>query len=257
MNCKLFEVNNLVTVVTGAAQGIGKAIAERFGNAGADVVILDIADGGQDVADRIGARFIKTDVAKEEEYSDALASIAKESGQIDVLINNAAIQLYGTSIKDEDSELFDRIMRTNLNSVYFGMKHVERFVRDNGAIINTASTAGQMSMPGISAYGASKAAIIHLTKTAALELAPRGIRVNCVLPGITATPTLVDDPEEIAMRLARTFTPLGRAAHPAEIAALFHYLASPEAAYVTGQAYVIDGGASTGWSIQAIDKVLS
>lgn len=249
----MFSIEGKVCVVTGGASGIGRAIVERFVHAGANVTIIDIADDGRAVAENVGAGFVRADVSKEEEVARALDEIAERSGRIDVLINNAAIQLFGPSVEDETAEDFTRTFEVNVCGVFYGLKHGPRHMPDGGSIVNTASIAGFTPAPGMGKYSASKAAVIHLTQTAAIELAHRKIRVNCVCPGITRTPVVADDPEQKEERQAAILAPLGRAAEPHEIAGIYHFLAAPESAYATGQAFTIDGGLTSGWSRRLVD----
>ncbi|MCZ6721371.1 MAG: SDR family oxidoreductase [Alphaproteobacteria bacterium] len=252
----MFSIEGMVAVVTGGASGIGRAVAERFARAGAKVAIIDIADG-REPAERMGADFIRADVAEEDDVARALAEIAQKNAEINILVNNAAIQPFGPTMEEETAEDFKRTFEVNVNGVFYGLKHAPRHMPDGASIINTASISGFTPMPGIGKYGASKAAVIFLTQAAAIELAERRIRVNCVCPGITRTPVVTADPERKEERMAAILTPLGRAAEPDEIAGIYHFLAAPESGYVTGQTYLVDGGLTTGWSKQLVDTLLS
>lgn len=249
---KTFSIEGKVAVVTGGASGIGRAVVERFVGAGAKVTILDITESRK-LAESLGAAFVQADVANEAEIARALGEIAARHGPIDVLVNNAAIQPFGPSVEEEKVEDFKRTLEVNVLGVFHGLKHGPRHMPDGASIINTASIAGFTPAPGMGKYGASKAAVIHLTRTAAIELGPRRLRVNCVCPGITRTPVVADDPEHKEERQAAVLAPLERAAEPHEIAGIYHFLAAPESSYVTGQAFTIDGGLTSGWSRRLVE----
>jgi 3alpha(or 20beta)-hydroxysteroid dehydrogenase len=239
-------------VVTGGASGIGRATAVRFAEAGARIVIGDRNDASP-LAKEIDGVAVQADVAIEDDVARLMQTAAGRFGRIDVAINNAGV---GTTewLPDMHEEALDLNIDTNFKGAVWGIKHAPRFMGDGGSIVNTASVAALFGSPGYAAYAASKAALVSVTKTAALELAPRRIRVNCVCPGTVDTPMSEGDDVEVEMAIAEDIHPLGRIAQPEEIAALFHYLASDESAFVTGQAIAIDGGMSAGsglgsWSV--------
>jgi 3alpha(or 20beta)-hydroxysteroid dehydrogenase len=239
-------------VVTGGASGIGKAIALRFADAGAKIVIGDRNDASS-VADEIDAIAVLADVSVEDDVARLMQTANDHFGRIDVAINNAGV---GTTewLPHMGEQALDLNLDTNFKGAVWGIKHAARFMGDGGSIVNTASIAALFGTPGYAAYSASKAAIVSVTKTAALELAPRAIRVNCVCPGTVDTPMSEGDDVEIEMAIADKIHPLGRIAQPEEIAALFHYLAVDESSFITGQAIAIDGGMSAGsglgaWSV--------
>ena len=240
----LFSLKDKVAVVTGGASGIGRATAERFAAAGARVVIADLTDASA-IADQIDGIAVEADVSVESDV-ERLMQTAKDSfGRLDVAINNAGI---GTTewLPDMVEDALNLNLDTNFKGAVWGIKHAARFMTAGGSIANTASVAALLGSPGYTAYAASKAAIVSATKTAALELAPRRIRVNCICPGTVDTPMNEGDDVELEMAIADKIHPLGRIARPEEIAALFHYLASDESAFITGQAIAIDGGMSAG-----------
>jgi NAD(P)-dependent dehydrogenase (short-subunit alcohol dehydrogenase family) len=247
----VFDLSGKTAVITGAAAGIGKAIAERFHAAGAGVALVDRRDGVA-LAERLGGLFIEADVSREAGIERMLASARAHFGKIDILVNNAGIQPLGVRFDDLTEQLFNRTFAVNVNSVAFGIKHAGRILEGGGRVINTASFVGLIGIPLGAAYAASKAAVIHLTRLGAIELAPRGITVNAVCPGTVRTPAVTDLPGNPEIAFIERATLLGRIAEPEEIAALFHYLASPEAAYVTGQAFAIDGGITAGWKEYAL-----
>jgi NAD(P)-dependent dehydrogenase (short-subunit alcohol dehydrogenase family) len=240
----LFSLEGKVAVVTGGASGIGEATARRFARAGARVVIGDVADASG-VAAATGGLFVRTDVSHEAEVETLLENALRELGRLDVVVNNAGGGAGGFLATLSEPDL-DRTLNVNLKGVVWGIKHAAPRIADGGSILSTASLAGLIGTPSYGAYVASKAAVIGITRTAALELAPRRVRVNCVCPGTIDTPMARKAEGEVEWRLAALLHPLGRVGRPEEVAALFHFLASDESAFITGQAIAIDGGFSAG-----------
>ena len=239
----MFSLQGKIAVVTGGASGIGEATARRFARAGAKVAIGDLRDASA-TAKEIGGLAVRTDVSREAEVEHLLESALREFGRIDVVVNNAGVGAgdFLASLSERD---LDKTLAVNLKGTVWGIKHAAPRISDGGSIMSTASVAGLTGTPSYGAYVASKAAIIGITKTAALELAPRRVRVNCVCPGTIDTP-MMDDAEGVEYRLAGVLHPLGRMGTAEEVAALFHFLASDESAFITGQAIAIDGGMSAG-----------
>jgi 3alpha(or 20beta)-hydroxysteroid dehydrogenase len=250
----MFSLKDKVAVITGGASGIGKATGLRFSQAGAKVVLADIQDGS-DVAREAGGIFVKTDVSKEGQVKALMEAAVSEYGKLDIVVNNAGIG-EGNEIKDISEAELDRILGVNTKGVLWGMKHSVPHIADGGSIINTASYAGLAAFPSYGSYTASKCAVIGLTKTAALELAPRGIRVNAVCPGTIDTPINAGPMAEVELALATHVHPLRRLGRPEEVAALFHFLASDESAFITGVAIPIDGGLSAGIGLGIIEPML-
>jgi 3alpha(or 20beta)-hydroxysteroid dehydrogenase len=230
--------------VTGGASGIGEATARRFAAAGAKVVIGDRADASR-VADAIGGVALRSDVSREAEVEVLMEAALRAFGRLDAVVNNAGVGA-GTLLATLREEDLDACLAANLKGVVWGIKHAAPRMADGGSIMSTASVAGLIGAPSYGAYVASKAAVIGVTRTAALELAPRGIRVNCVCPGTIDTPMARTAEGEVEARLARVLHPLGRMGRPEEVAALFHFLASDECGFLTGQAIALDGGLSAG-----------
>ncbi|MDP9234255.1 MAG: SDR family oxidoreductase [Actinomycetota bacterium] len=245
----MFSLKDKVAVVTGGASGIGKATAERFAAAGAKVVIGDLTDATS-LADAIGGIAVQTNVSVEGDVARLMQTAFDNFGSLDIAINNAGV---GTTewLPDMTEEALDFNFNVNFKGAVWGIKHAARFMGNSGSIVNTASVAALFGSPGYTAYAASKAAIVSVTKTAALELAPKRIRVNCVCPGTVDTPMSQGDDVDLEMAIADKIHPLERIAQPEEIAALFHYLASDESAFITGQAIAIDGGMSAGSGLAA------
>ena len=238
-------------IVTGGASGIGKATANQFASDGASVVIADVNPEGQAVAQQIGQEtqkevsFVQADVSKVEDANRLIQEVLHRHGQLDILHNNAGILVVGdvTTIPEAD---WDRCIDINLKSVYLVSRYAIPAMQqtNGGVIINTASTAGISGGGGYSVYGASKAAIILLTQCMALDFAKHNIRVNAVCPGPTATPMIVSSDADRQSTLERWAQelPIGRAGEPEDTAKAVAYLASDDASFVTGSAFVVDGG---------------
>jgi NAD(P)-dependent dehydrogenase (short-subunit alcohol dehydrogenase family) len=234
-----------VALITGAASGIGKAIALALASEGVRVVVADMneqagrATVAQSVEQGGGARFVACDVTDEAAMEAAVGSVLEIEGRLDVMVNNAGIIIAPTPLIDSPAADWDRHFAVNLRGVFFGVKHAARaMLQDGGSIVNIASVAGMGAAPRLGPYGATKAAVIQLTQTAALELAKHRIRVNAICPGWTDTPLL----EGLERTKLERQIPLGRLGQPDEIAGLVIYLASDAAAFITGSALRIDGG---------------
>ncbi len=242
-------------LVTGAGSGIGRATAVRFASEGARVAASDVrTEAAEATAREIGdaAMPVRIDVTSSASVAAGIDSVCAAFGGLDVIVNNAGVTIVGAAHELSEDE-WDRELATNLKSVYLVSKAVwpRLLARGGGAIVNTASIAGLWAIPADAAYCASKAGVIMLTKCMALDGAKAGIRVNCVCPGYTQTPMIEGyfqdqpDPDE-ARRLAERLHPLGRLGRPEDIADAIVYLASDEAAWVTGTALVVDGGLTSG-----------
>jgi NAD(P)-dependent dehydrogenase (short-subunit alcohol dehydrogenase family) len=229
-----------VALVTGGGSGIGAETARRFREEGAAVVTGDLRGGD-----------LELDVTARASVDAALQEIVRRHGGLDVVVNNAGVTIVGAA-HDLDEADWDRELDTNLKSVYLVSKAAwPLLVERGGAIVSTASIAGLWAIPADAAYCASKAGVVMLTKCMALDGAKAGIRVNCVCPGFTQTPMIdgyfADQPDpEAARAFAQRLHPLGRLGTPRDIADAFVYLASDEAAWVTGAALVVDGGLTSG-----------
>jgi NAD(P)-dependent dehydrogenase (short-subunit alcohol dehydrogenase family) len=250
----MFSLKDKVAVITGGASGIGKATGLRFSLAGCKVVLADIQDGAE-AAKQAGGLFVKTDVSKEDEVKALMEAAVSDYGKLDIVVNNAGVG-EGNEIKDISEAELDRILNVNTKGVLWGMKHAVPHISDGGSIINTSSYAGLAAFPSYGSYTASKCAVIGFTKTAALELAPRGIRVNAVCPGTIDTPINEGPMAEVELALATHIHPLRRLGQPEEVAALFHFLASDESSFITGVAIPIDGGLSAGIGMGIIEPLL-
>jgi len=238
-----------VAVVTGGARGIGDAIARAFREAGAEVVVLDLAEPR---APREGVRYATADVSDPASVAAAFETIDAAEGRVDVLVNNAGIQRTGLvgRLAFED---WSAVIGTHLSGAFLcSSQAVPRMVAGGrgGAIVSIASTAAFVGLPGRGPYCAAKAGLLGLTRALSLEVAPAGIRVNAVAPGFTRTEMLQQALDNGSLQedwmLERV--PLKRFADPDEIAGVVRFLASDAAAYVTGQTVVADGG----WTIQGV-----
>lgn len=236
-----------VAVVTGAGRGIGLAIAKRYAAEGAKVVIADINElnaktGAADIAATGGTAIgVASDVGLATEVDRLFEMTVAEFGTVDILVNNAAETGRQKHFFDADEQWWDDFLRTNLKSQYLCIDRAARIMarKGSGAIINLSSGGGTRSHRGLVAYDASKGGVEALTRSAALELAPYGIRVNTLVPGLIAT----DPAESELSRHRRDQTvPLGRGGRAEDLTGPAVFLASPDAAYVTGTKLVVDGG---------------
>lgn len=249
MSSSQMSLKNRNAIVTGAARGIGRAIAERLAAAGARVAVADIdQSAADDAAKAIGRRAlaVRADVSRSDEVERMVKSLLETWGAVDILINNAGVLGYATPVRDLSEQEWDRIITVNLKSVFLCSRAVVSHMMDRGkgAIISVASVAGKEGNPNMSPYAVSKAGIICFTKGLAREVLPYGIRVNCVAPALIETP-LLDGYSEKQIEYLKSKIPMGRLGRAEEVAAVVHFLASDDASFVTGQCYDISGGRST------------
>ncbi|ANW17168.1 SDR family NAD(P)-dependent oxidoreductase [Streptomyces clavuligerus] len=235
-------------LITGGASGIGAAIARRFGQEGARVAVLDrdrdaLGRFANDATE--GVLPLLADVAEEDSLREAFTRMDAVWGGLDVVCNNAGISIRRAFLETSLAE-WEQTLRVNLTGAFLVAREAGRRMKsDGGVIINTASVSGMVGMPDYAAYNVSKAGLIELTRTLALELAPR-VRVNAICPGYVLTPMQRAEYTEEQLAEQAGTLPLGRLGTPEEIAALVAYLASPDAAFITGQTLVIDGGETAG-----------
>jgi NAD(P)-dependent dehydrogenase (short-subunit alcohol dehydrogenase family) len=249
METRQFE--NRTVVVTGAAKGIGAATARAFFREGARVALLDVDDAAVTVARDMNDRgkFVPCDVSKESEVRAAIASVVSAFGEVAVLVNNAGIQTYGT-VTETTEELWDRTLNVNLKSAYLCAKHaipsMQRRADGVGVVVNVSSVQAFLSQNNVAAYTTSKTALLGLTRSIAIDYAPK-VRCVAVCPGTVDTPMLhwaieqSPDPQEV-LQECNDMHPVRRIAKPEEIADLILYLASDKAGFITGQPFRIDGG---------------
>ena len=237
-----------VVLISGGARGMGASHAKSFVDEGAKVILGDVlGDAGAATAAKLGeaARFVELDVTSEQNWQQAIAAAEREFGPVDVLVNNAGI-FYPTPIELTSGDEFKKIIDINLIGSFLGMHAVVPSMRKagGGVIVNISSTAGMMGYAGIGAYVASKWGLRGLTKTAALELGPDGIRVVSVHPGPIHTPMTEEIPDDTAAA-----QPIARFGEPEEVTRMVLFLASDDASYSTGSEFVVDGGALLGPTI--------
>ncbi len=236
-----------VSIITGGARGIGKAIAMELADAGSDIVIFDVLDEGVDTAREIEkkgrkAGFYKVDITDLDAVNSVVEKVLEEFGRIDILVNNAGITRDTLLMRMEESD-FDLVIKVNLKGTFNCTKAVLKPMMKArwGRIINISSIIGLMGNAGQANYAASKAGIIGFTKSVAKELGKRNITVNAIAPGFIRTPMteqLSDEVKESYFKLI----PLGRFGEPEDVAKVVRFLASDDAGYITGQVIQVDGG---------------
>lgn len=245
----MFELNGQTAIVTGAAQGIGEAIARRLAEAGATVAVSDLNyEQAQVVAKALpnDSFALRLDVGSSESVKSAVDEVIRRQGQIDVLVNNAGIAGRAAPLWEQTDEDWQRMLAINLTGVFLCCRTVIPHMRSRGygRVINMASIAGKEGNPRMVPYSATKAAVIALTKSLGKEVATEGICVNAVSPAVVHTPILDQlTPEQISYMTQRI--PMSRTGKPEEIAAVVHFLASPDCSFVTAQCYDASGGRAT------------
>ncbi len=245
----LFDLSGQVAAVTGAATGIGEAIARRLACAGATVAVADLDEpGAARVAAAIGpAAFpVAIDVTEQPSVGQAFDHILARAGRIDVLVNNAGIAGRAAPLWEQTEEEWRRLIAVNLDGVFHCCRAVIGHMRQRGygRIVNVASIAGKEGNPNMTGYSATKAAVIAFTKALAKEVATEGVCVNAVAPAVVRTRILEQlTPAQVQYMTERI--PMRRAGTPEEIAAVVHFLASPDCSFVTGQCYDASGGRAT------------
>lgn len=248
----VYDFKGQVALVTGAARGMGLAAARAFAGNGASVVLADL-DG--ELADREAQRIVSDggtaigmacDVAEEAEVAALVDRAVAEYGRLDMAFNNAGIQVPPSDAADEPLESFERVTAVNQRGVWACMKHELRVMRGqgSGAIVNCSSLGGLVGLPERAAYHGTKHAVIGMTRSAGVEYAPRGIRINAVCPGVIDTPMVqaMLDGQSDAMAEIMKQQPIGRLGQAEEVAAAVLWLCSPAASFVIGVALPVDGG---------------
>jgi meso-butanediol dehydrogenase / (S,S)-butanediol dehydrogenase / diacetyl reductase len=239
------------TIVTGAANGIGRAIALRLASEGARVVIADVnEEDARGVADEIDGETLvqKADVTRDGDIEALVGRAVSEWGGLDVMVNNAGVGVAGTAITTTEEE-YERVMDVCVRGTFLGMKHAIPAIKDagGGSVINMSSVAALIGLVDRAVYSAAKGAIYSMTRASAIDHVGEGVRVNCIAPGTVDTPWVAritsgyDDPEEARANM-RARQPHGRLVTPEEIAAMAAYLAADESASVIGACMIVDGG---------------
>lgn len=249
------RLNKKIAVITGSGSGIGRASAILFAKEGAKVVVADINDaGGEETVKKIEsaggeALFIHTDVSKSSDVENMMKTTVEKFGKIDILFNNAGTPQRTMPFETLEESLWDKLFETNVKSIYLTMKYAIPLMKEagKGIVINLASMAGVRPRPGSAAYASTKAAVLHITKALAIELAPYNIRVNAINPSAVDTPMLPkfrEDGQDLDAFYegARASMPIGRIATPEDIANAALYLASDESSMITGIGMNVDGG---------------
>jgi NAD(P)-dependent dehydrogenase (short-subunit alcohol dehydrogenase family) len=247
-----YDFTGQVALVTGAGSGMGLVTAQAFAASGAAVVLSDINEAAVATATEAltaaghQAMAVTCDVSDESQVAAMINRTVATFGRLDMAFNNAGIQAPPCDAADEPAETFDRVNAINLRGVWACMKHELHQMRDqgSGAIVNCSSLGGLVGLPGRAAYHAAKHGVIGLTRSAALEYAPRGIRINAICPGTIETPMVTDmiAKGELSVPDAVANQPIGRLGRSDEIAAAVLWLASPASSLVTGVALPVDGG---------------
>ncbi len=249
------DLSGRAAVITGGGGGIGRATGVAMGHAGARVLLVDRdearLDDARQAVERTGAevRTHVADVTSSAAVQGYVAAAVDAFGTIDVLFNNAAIIGPIGPLAEYDEDAFDRIMAINVRGVFLGLRHVlpVMLAQGSGAVVNTGSLSSERGLPGTPAYNAAKHAVLGLTRSAAAEVAPAGVRVNAVLPGMIDTPMLAEvtsgfPDADAARRAAEGVSPQGRLGRPEEVAAVVTFLVSDLASHVNGVAWPVDGG---------------
>ncbi|MEM7404923.1 MAG: SDR family oxidoreductase [Pseudomonadota bacterium] len=260
------RLQNKVAIVTGGASGMGKATVMRFLDEGAMVVVGDLnADNGAELTDHLhrmghvgNFRFVKTDVSCEADIAQLVTKAEETFGKLDIMFNNAGIGGAIGPLGEIEVDHWDYTFAVLTRGVFLGIKHASKVMRTQatgGSIINTASIAGLGAGNGPTAYSAAKAAVVNLTQSAALELAPDRIRVNCICPGMIFTPLMHRGDEEMAEATMRQVQPWPDRGEGHHIAAAALYLAEDDSAFVTGEAHLVDGGYRTAGAISRTSLV--
>ena len=247
-----YNFDGQVALVTGASSGMGLATVRAFAEAGAAVTLADINESAlraaTDELTAAGHRVlgVRCDVAVEGDVAAMVHATVAAFGRLDMAFNNAGIQVPPCDAADESIDVFDRVDAINLRGVWACMKHelAQMRTQGSGAIVNCSSLGGLVGLPGRAAYHASKHGVIGLTRSAGIEYASRGVRINAICPGTIATPMVTDmvAKGELDMAAAMSSQPIGRLGTPEEIAAAVLWLCSPAASFVVGVALPVDGG---------------
>lgn len=241
-------LENKVAIVTGGSTGIGKAIAAKYREHGAEVVIANRSVGtGETTATELDCEFIQCDVSDYEQVKALVAATVEEYGQLDVMVNNAGIARTG-AVEEMSLDEWQQVLQVDLGGVMHGTRAaLPHLIESEGSIINIASIYGLVAGPQATAYATAKGGVVNFTRSVAVDYADRNVRVNSICPGFVETPMIDEQLDEREFyQYVRGQTPMGRVAQPEEIAGLAMFLASDEASYITGANIPVDGG----WTAQ-------
>jgi 2-dehydro-3-deoxy-L-rhamnonate dehydrogenase (NAD+) len=244
-----FDLSGQTAIVTGGATGIGEAISKRLAGAGATVAVADLDLAGAEAVaatlrnDSFG---IEMDVSNSASVNAAVGQVLKRTGRIHIVVNNAGIAGKAAPIQEQPDDEFSRVMAVNVNGVFYVCRAVVPHMREHkyGRIVNIASIAGKEGNPNMIAYSGSKAAVIGMTKSLGKEVATDGICVNAVSPAVVRT-AILDQLTPQQVQYMTDKIPMRRTGEPDEIAAVVHFLASPDCSFVTAQCYDASGGRAT------------
>lgn len=248
-----FDVSGRRVVVTGGTAGIGLAAAAHLAHCGARVVICGRRPEGAEVADGIGAAFVTMDVADDASVERAFGTVSERFDALDALILNAGIDEHHGEVEALDMDVFERVIDVNALGVVRALRHGVGMVRDHGSVVVTSSPAGSVAAPGMAAYAASKAALDHLVRVWALELGPRQVRVNAVLPGIVESEMGAESAPDL--ELIRRMTANGVFRKASEMAPVFHFLVSDASATLTGSLVGCHDGIPLGYSHEVMARL--
>jgi NAD(P)-dependent dehydrogenase (short-subunit alcohol dehydrogenase family) len=247
-----FSLKDKTVLITGGSSGIGLGTCRRFLREGAKVFVVDIQTPPQSILSD-GAIFLQTDVADRGAVENAFRAAEEAIGKLNVIIHNAGKPGNDEHITDSDESVLDGVVALNFYGTYYVLKYGPKHMHDGGSIITTASVAGLQQNEGSFDYSATKAAVISMTKTAAVELGLRGIRCNAVAPGPVRTPML--PPEHVLNTLAKHLSTLGRIAEVDDLVGVYQFLASDQSRYITGHTLVVDGGRLTGYRTEVLTRL--
>lgn len=244
-----FDLSGQTAIVTGGATGIGEAISKRLAEAGATVAVADL---NKDGAERTAATLpnnsfgVEMDVSSSSSVNAAVEAVVKKTGRVHILVNNAGIAGKAAPVQDQTDEDFERVMQINVNGVFYCCRAVmpQMLQHKYGRIVNIASIAGKEGNPNMIAYSGSKAAVIGMTKSLGKEVATQGICVNAVAPAVVRT-KILEQLTEAQISYMTEKIPMRRTGEPWEIAAVVHFLSSPDCSFVTAQCYDASGGRAT------------
>lgn len=255
----MHTLNGRIAVVTGGTSGIGLEVAKNFKASGARVTITGRRPNGESIATDIGVAYEQCNAADEERVAASFRNIEYKQGKIDILVANAGIAADEGSLESLSTAVMEQLVDVNLKGIFLALKYGPRHMKDGGSIITTGSVSGAgTTNAGSAVYSASKAGVAYLTRTAAIELAPRNIRANTVCPAVIAgTGMMTEDDGSHDARLMASLTAFGRMGRLDEVVGAYNFLASDASTFITGQELRIDGGMTAGIGIPTLDGLVA